>query len=99
MKNMGMFDWIKFKTKCPKCGNDITGFQSKDGDCMLDCLELWQVDNFYSSCDNCETRVNYTLKKDMRDKIRAEIEKVRRSLTINDYDLEFGDDVFYGEKE
>ena len=95
---MGMFDLIKLKTKCPECGSEISGFQSKDGDCMLDCLEFWQVNNFYSSCDHCNTMVNYSLNKDKRDKtrvemekIRVEMEKIRRSLTIDDYDVEFGD--------
>ena len=85
---MGMFDWVKFKTRCPECGSEITGFQSKDGECILDCIEFWQVGYFYSSCDQCNTIVRYTLKKDVRDKIISEIEKIRRSLTIDDYDLE-----------
>ena len=27
---MGMFDWINFEMDCPKCGELVTGFQSKD---------------------------------------------------------------------
>lgn len=73
---MGMFDWIKFKTQCPKCGNEVTGFQSKRAGCNLDCLEFWQVDNFYSSCDKCGTWIEFNLK-----------EETRKKFTIKDYEM------------
>ena len=60
---MGMFDNIKFKTKCPNCGNEVDDFQSKDGGCNLNTLNYWDVDNFYSSCDKCGTWIEYTLNK------------------------------------
>lgn len=37
---MGMFDSVNFKIKCSEFGNVIDDFQSKDGDCLLNTLEL-----------------------------------------------------------
>lgn len=56
---MGMFDCIDFKIKCPTCGKMVEGFQSKDNDCSLDLLQISDVNNFYSSCDNCETWIEF----------------------------------------
>lgn len=89
--NMGMFDWVNIKLPCPKCGKEIEGFQSKDGECLLDCLEFWQVDSFHSYCNNCKAAVEYTLKKDTQKKIRESIENMRKALTIDDYELDFRD--------
>lgn len=88
---MGMFDWINVTLLCPKCGRTIHGFQSKDGNCMLECLEFWKVDNFYSYCDHCEAMIDYTLKEDVKEKIRKSIDDIRKALTINEYELEFRD--------
>lgn len=56
---MGMFDWINFKCPCPKCGQEVSGFQSKDRSCDLNTIEPDDVDNFYSSCDACKTWVEF----------------------------------------
>ncbi len=85
---MGMFDWINVKIPCPKCGKDIEGFQSKDKDCNLDCLEFWEVDNFYSFCEHCEMMVTYHLKDD----VKKLLEDIRKGLTVNDYKVEYLDD-------
>jgi len=52
---MGMYDKITVppETACIECGYPISGFQSKDGPCLLKTLDYTQVDQFYSSCDNC----------------------------------------------
>lgn len=73
---MGMFDWVEFETDCPVCGKKVQGFQSKRAGCNLDSLEIWQVDNFYTSCDNCGTWIEYNLK-----------EEIRKKFTINDYEM------------
>ena len=53
---MGMLDDIKdFKVKCPNCGTEVNGFQSKDGACLMDKIDYWTVNNFYSSCPSCKT--------------------------------------------
>ena len=71
---MGMFDWINFEMYCPICGNKVIGFQSKSANCNLEYLDFWQVDNFYSSCEQCGTWIEFRLKKD-------------RKFTIDDYEL------------
>ncbi len=50
---MGMFDWIDYEGKCPKCGETLDGWQSKDGPCVLDMLEPWQVSGFHQLCEKC----------------------------------------------
>jgi len=61
---MGMFDYVKFSMKCPKCGKKVNGFQSKDGECTLNEVEYWKVRNFYSNCDNCNTWIEFNLKNE-----------------------------------
>ncbi len=75
---MGMFDVIDYKMKCPVCGNEVSGFQSKDKGCTLSKLKLWQVDNFYAPCDICEAWIEFNLK-----------EEVRKKFTIDDYEMKF----------
>ena len=60
---MGMFDYVKFEMKCPKCGANVDDFQSKDGPCCLLTLEYWEVDRFYSSCDACHAWLEYRRKR------------------------------------
>ena len=52
---MGMFDYVEFSTKCKKCGETVTGFQTKDSRCRLDYLKVSDshLEHFYSSCDSC----------------------------------------------
>lgn len=71
---MGLFDYINFKTECPKCKNKLNEFQSKNGPCAMYTLEFWMVDNFYDMCHKCETYVEYTIKK-----------RENRTITIKDY--------------
>jgi len=74
---MGMFDDINFEMKCPNCKTKIDNFQSKDGPCMMTMLEFWEVNNFYDSCPECNTWIEFTIKK-----------KVNRKKTIKDYKKE-----------
>lgn len=76
---MGMFNYINFKTKCPNCGTDVDGFQSKDGLCQLDTLEYWQVKKFYSSCPKCNTWIEYVLPKEAQPK--TPISEYKRIIT------------------
>ena len=75
---MGMFDDVKFEMDCPKCGKKITGFQSKDGSCTLDTLHFWEVDNFYSDCENCQIWIEFT-------KVTS---NKKRKPDISDYKME-----------
>lgn len=75
---MGMYDNIDYTMKCPLCGHFMLGFQSKDKDCTLSKLEFWQVDNFYTHCDNCEAWIEFNLK-----------DEARKKLKIEDYEMKF----------
>ena len=48
-----MYDNVDHECICPVCKSKVSGFQSKDGDCVLDALKVSQVANFYSSCHKC----------------------------------------------
>ena len=64
---MGMFDWVNAKLPCPKCGHENQGWQSKDGPCHMKILEPSQVNEFYTSCDECGEWLVYSkLDKDQR---------------------------------
>jgi len=56
---MGMFDWVDFRTLCPKCSLPLSGFQSKDGPCKLRILLPWTVSRFYTTCETCGQWVEY----------------------------------------
>ena len=56
---MGMFDYVNFKMPCPECGHEIRDFQSKDGECYMETLELSEVFRFYGSCDKCNLWVEF----------------------------------------
>lgn len=58
---MGMFNWVEYECECPKCGEFVAGFQTKDGDdLVLATLKPEDVDNFYSDCADCGTWVEFT---------------------------------------
>lgn len=62
---MGMYDHVRVPDricKCPKCGDTLSGWQSKDKGCTLSTVEWWDVDNFYTHCD-CGEWVEYFRKK------------------------------------
>ena len=56
---MGMFDYVEFEYACPECGKVIRNWQSKDGDRALSNLTPSDVDNFYTSCDECMTWIEF----------------------------------------
>lgn len=60
---MGMYDNVKITTSCPVCKAAVSGFQSKDGDCLSHNLSFWEVDNFYSNCEGCGSFIEYTIAK------------------------------------
>ena len=68
---MGMFDYIKFEAPCPKCGNIMDDFQSKDGPCNLETLEPWQVDHFYASCNKCKAWVTGVVDADVEHIVKS----------------------------
>ena len=62
-KRMGMFDYIEHEANCRKCGEHLTGFQSKDGPCDLNTLRPEEVDSFYTNCSKCGERHDFTVSK------------------------------------
>lgn len=50
-----MFDYVKYKANCRKCGEPLDNFQSKDGECLLETIEPKDVKRFYTDCDKCGT--------------------------------------------
>jgi hypothetical protein len=58
---MGMFDWVRFETKCPICNEKVKGFQTKDLECMLSTVPTCDIDNFYTICSNkdCKEWIEY----------------------------------------
>lgn len=69
---MGMYDYIDgLEVKCPQCGVIIDDFQSRQYADMKH-LKFWEADNFYSSCDNCGCRVEYTYNNKLKSKRRIE---------------------------
>ena len=47
---MGMYDYVNFKMNCPKCSEEVTGFQTKSAHCILDTVDPVAIDNFYTKC-------------------------------------------------
>lgn len=65
---MGMFDDVTDvpEVKCRKCGAPVTGWQSKDGPCMLAPVPFWAVRNFYASCAECDEWHEFVLKRPVK---------------------------------
>jgi hypothetical protein len=47
---MGMYDKVNVNINCPKCGNPIKEFQTKDHNNTLGTVDPTEVDCFYSDC-------------------------------------------------
>lgn len=60
---MGMFDYVKYKADCIKCGKPLKDdFQSKsalDEESLLRTLEPKDVERFYTNCEHCGTWNNF----------------------------------------
>ena len=81
---MGLFDYINFDMECPKCGKKIIGFQSKDGPCLMCGLTINDVNNFYSSCPNCDIWVEFNRKITPED---TEEELLKLGEVLEDFDM------------
>ncbi len=55
---MGMFDYVHFEMRCPVCGRLLDGFQTKDGECLLDKVEPDGLTTFYTMC-RCDTWIEF----------------------------------------
>ena len=56
-----MFDTIKYKAPCWKCGFELTNFQSKSGECLLKIISPKKLGtgNFYEMCPKCQAWNEY----------------------------------------
>lgn len=59
---MGMYDNVEYRAKCFKCGNMLTDWQSKDGECELATIKPHEVERFYTSCPECGFWNEYRVK-------------------------------------
>ena len=59
---MGLFNYVDYECDCPRCGQKIEGFQTKDGDPYLVTVNPWEVNNFYSGCKGCGVWIEYVRK-------------------------------------
>lgn len=59
-----MFDYVDFKMKCPKCSADLRNFQTKDTECTMKTVRLYQVSNFYQDCE-CGAWIEFFRKEDL----------------------------------
>lgn len=50
---MGLFNYVNFEMNCPGCGSLLRDFQTKDGHCCLDMVEIEAVTEFYALCGKC----------------------------------------------
>ena len=67
---------------CPRCKKDMGEFQSKDGDCGMETLDWWEVDNFYTSCEHCRTgkddkKYKAELDKFLKHRVKPKLRRVR----------------------
>ena len=72
---MGMFDYVNYNCECPVCGTQVTDFQSKDGDCLLERVEPTDVSYFYASCRGCGAWISFS---------RKEYNMYERVVTVKD---------------
>lgn len=72
---MGMFDNVEVPEKvlCPNCQEPVAGWQSKDGDCLLEMLSVDKVDHFYTSCP-CGTWIQFN-------------RKIERTTALDDFEM------------
>lgn len=56
---MGLFDWVNYSERC-SCGQLVGGFQTKDVGQNMQWVEPFEVERFYSVCDSCGKRFEYT---------------------------------------
>jgi hypothetical protein len=60
---MGMFDWVNYECTCPNCHKKVDGFQTKSRSCEMKVYEPTEVENFYSSCENCGCWIEFNATK------------------------------------
>jgi hypothetical protein len=76
---MGSYDDVNFSMPCPICKKEISGFQTKDLSCSFETVNFWECERFYSSCDYCNTWIDFVYKREKK-KIFIEDYEIRMEL-------------------
>lgn len=50
---MGLFNYVNVRVDCPGCGDGPLGFQTKDGDLMMDTVDPDSLAEFGAICKKC----------------------------------------------
>ncbi len=58
---MGMFDHVEYEADCPSCSMPLTDWQSKEGNCILDILQPFDVTEFHTFCTSCNKMIICTV--------------------------------------
>ena len=77
---MGMFDFVNVPEpiQCPQCGAPLSGWQSKDADCLMEMVELSTVLHFYTACRKCNSFIEYFRKQKSGEVTIADFELLHR---------------------
>ena len=57
---MGMFDYVEFSAPCPKCGEMVSEWQTKNTDCRLETVYPFEAIEFGISCPSCGESLSAT---------------------------------------
>jgi len=80
---MGMYDYVKYKAKCWRCGGEIKSFQTKDSNCNMDTIlpkKLGNNSRFYEMCPVCGAWNEY---KVITKEVEIVFDKVESKLNTN----------------
>ncbi len=81
---MGLFDWVNYKTKCPHCGAELTGFQTKGAYNKMQHIEPWETDNMHTACHSCNAWLEYDIESEVEKHINIKKLEIKlRSITID----------------
>jgi hypothetical protein len=80
---MGIFNHVNYKMNCPNCGKDVGDFQTKSFAGYFETIDYWECDNFYSSCDYCNTWIEFTLQ---RKNTKIPIEKYEMRIEPSEFE-------------
>ncbi len=61
-----MFDYVDYECICPVCNKKVSGFQSKDGNCIMETIDTSKINNFYTVCRQCGCWIEFKRAKDNR---------------------------------
>ncbi|MCK9429494.1 MAG: hypothetical protein M0R17_05780 [Candidatus Omnitrophica bacterium] len=78
---MGMFDYVNLRIRCPICKSFIDGFQTKDSHCIMNIVEVEEINNFYAHCSKCHSWIEFNRKKEQSARF-LEFDKLERDFDI-----------------